>query len=257
MQKKTRLIKSKIAVVPPNSLAPAPFPLATTTAGRRRAPVQERALRTRSQILAAGLGLATELGPGAVTMQLVAKRSKIAAGTAYQFFTDRDAIYYEIYEQWASEYWARLMLATSIPLNLQNWEEGLRSTIESTYRFHHEQLRFWPIVRYVESTPAGMRAARKIFVAFHARSLNWIGPLFRAVGYSPAETDRICKTVLRISRGHSAVTPITKVDLLDLIESSFDAQQKYIASCLSEAPRSGSRATVARRSSGRSSVRQS
>ena len=257
MPKSTRLIRSKIAVVSANSLPPAPFPLTVTTAGRRRAPVQERALRTRSQILAAGLGLATELGPGAVTMQLVAKRSKIAAGTAYQFFTDRDAIYYEIYEQWASEYWSRLMLATSIPLNAQNWEEGLRSTIESTYRFHHEQLRFWSIVRYVESTPAGMRAARKIFIAFHARSLNWIGPLFRAVGYTAPDTDRFCKTILRISRGHSAVMPITKADLQELIESSFDAQKTYIAARLAEAPRNGNHATAARRSSGRSSIRQS
>jgi AcrR family transcriptional regulator len=42
-------------------------------------------------------------------MQMIASKAKIAAGTAYQFFDDRDAIFAEIYEEWIKVWWPALM----------------------------------------------------------------------------------------------------------------------------------------------------
>ena len=94
MPTKTRLTKGKIVSAPEGTLAPAPFPLATWAGGRRRVPSQARSLRTRGVILESARELANSKGVGSVTMQMVAAKAKIAAGTAYQFFDDRDAIFF-------------------------------------------------------------------------------------------------------------------------------------------------------------------
>lgn len=81
MKSSTRVTKGKIVVEPGTKLEPAPFPLGDWIPGRRRIPSQERSLRTRKQILSAAESLAKSEGVGNITMQMIATKAKIAAGT--------------------------------------------------------------------------------------------------------------------------------------------------------------------------------
>ena len=127
MKSSTRVTKGRIVAEPGAQLAPMEFPLGDWIPGRRRIPSQERSQRTRRQILAAAEALAKSEGVGNVSMQMIAAKAKIAAGTAYQFFDDRDAIFAEIYEEWVNAWWPALMKYTSTPWTEANWQDQLRS----------------------------------------------------------------------------------------------------------------------------------
>ena len=165
MAPKTRIVRGKVSIESTAGLAADPFPLAKLLVGRRRVPSQARSLRTRTEILDAALALAIEHGPGAVTMQMVAQRAGVAAGTAYQFYDDRDAILYEIYEAWAAEFWSRLMLVTTATWTVANWRELLHSHSTAISRFYYESRTIWPVVRYVESTKIGRTAMKTLLDA--------------------------------------------------------------------------------------------
>ncbi|MFM2193721.1 MAG: Bacterial regulatory protein tetR family, partial [Chloroflexota bacterium] len=129
MPAKTRLAKGKIVSAPNDALTTVPFPLTTWAGGRRRSPTQARSLRTRGLILTAAKELANSKGVGSVTMQMVAAKAKIAAGTAYQFFDDRDAIFFDLYETWAGAWWSSVVLSTSRPWTAETWAEELDAVV--------------------------------------------------------------------------------------------------------------------------------
>jgi AcrR family transcriptional regulator len=163
MPTKTRLTKGKIVTSPEGTLAPAPFPLATWAGGRRRVPSQARSLRTRGVILESARELANSKGVGSVTMQMVAAKAKIAAGTAYQFFDDRDAIFFDLYETWAGAWWSSIMLSTSRPWTAATWADELDAVVETGCKFHLKQKEMWEVIRYVESTKIGRDGMKLLF----------------------------------------------------------------------------------------------
>ncbi|MFZ9353024.1 MAG: TetR/AcrR family transcriptional regulator, partial [Candidatus Limnocylindrus sp.] len=152
MAGKTRLAKGKIVSSAEGVLLPTAFPLTTWAGGRRRIPSQARSLRTRALILEAAKELANSKGVGSVTMQMVAAKAKIAAGTAYQFFDDRDSIFFDLYETWAGAWWSSVVLSTSRPWTAATWADELDAVVENGCKFHLKHKEMWEVIRYVEST---------------------------------------------------------------------------------------------------------
>ena len=228
MKSSTRVTKGKIVVEAGSALAPADFPLKDWIPGRRRLPSQERSQRTRRQILAAAEVLAKSEGIGSITMQMIAAKAKIAAGTAYQFFDDRDAIFAEIYESWAREYWERLMHGSAVPWTEESWEVLQRNLINQMGKFYLATFSRWEIVRYVESTKAGRSAMRQLLNANVARYVSWAGPLFRSRGYSAAETEAICTVLVRTARGHYVYGVSTSLEMRELNNAAWEGMNAIV-----------------------------
>ena len=228
MEKKVRLTKKKVVFAPEDTLAPAPFPLATWAGGRRRIPSQARSLRTRSLILQAAKDLANSQGVGSVTMQMVAAQAKIAAGTAYQFFDDRDAIFFDLYETWAGEWWVSLMGSTSHPWSAANWPDQIDAVVESGCRFHLKHQEMWEVIRYVESTKVGREGMKLLFNANVQRCINWMSPYLQYAGMNAAEIREVALSILRTARGHHMYEPLEKASLRNIIRGSQEAQRAIV-----------------------------
>ena len=228
MASKTRLTKGKIVSAPEGALAPVPFPLTTWAGGRRRIPSQARSLRTRALILEAAKDLANSKGVGSVTMQMVAAKAKIAAGTAYQFFDDRDAIFYDLYETWAGAWWSSVLLSTSRPWSAANWADEIDAVVENGCKFHLKQKEMWEVIRYVESTKVGREGMKLLFDANVERCLQWMSPYLKSVGMTSAEIRTLATSILRTARGHHMYGPIDSTSLREVIRSSQEAQRAIV-----------------------------
>ena len=237
MKSSTRVTKGKIVVVVAGQLAADPFPLKEWIPGRRRVPRQDRSLRTRRQILDAAEALTKSEGVGNITMQMIAAKSKIAAGTAYQFFNDRDAIFAEIYEEWAVTYWATLNKVTAIPWTDATWRSELHGLVLTMGKFYLTSAPRWDIIRYVESTKQGRGAMRTLLDANIARFCEWAGPLFRARGYSAAECKTICALLVRTIRGHWVYGVYTPQELRELSKTAEDGMTAIVEVKLARASR--------------------
>jgi len=237
MKSSTRVAKGKIVVEPVVQLAPDDFPLGDWIPGRRRIPSQERSLRTRKQILAAAESLAKSEGVGNITMQMIAGKAKIAAGTAYQFFDDRDAIFAEIYEEWVKVWWPALMKYTTTPWTEANWRDQLHSLVVGMGKVHYETSSRWDIITYINSTKQGRAAIRAILEANIERYMDWAGPLFRALGYSAAETRAICGLLVRTIRGHWVYGVNTPAEMRELVRAAEDGMRAIVEVKLTRASR--------------------
>jgi len=237
MKSSTRVAKGKIVVESSTQLAPDDFPLGDWIPGRRRIPSQERSLRTRRQILNAAEALAKSEGVGNITMQMIASKAKIAAGTAYQFFDDRDAIFAEIYEEWARTWWPALNKATAHPLDESNWREGLQDLTAKMGKFYLDASSRWDIVTYIHSTKEGRAAVRMLLEANVDRYVKWIGPLFRSRGYSTAETRAICSLLVRTIRGHWVYGVNTPAEMRELARAAADGARAIVEVKLTRASR--------------------
>jgi AcrR family transcriptional regulator len=228
MKSSTRVIKGKIVTEPVEQLEPAPFPLGDWIPGRRRIPSQERSLRTRRVILSAAQSLAKSEGVGNITMQMIASKAKIAAGTAYQFFDDRDAIFAEIYEEWTRAWWPTLMKVTTTPWTEENWRHSLHELIVKMGKFYLETSNDWEIVTYIHSTKQGRAAVRTLVEANIDRYVDWAGPLFRARGLSAAETRAICGLLVRVIRGHWVYGVNTPVEMRELTRAAEEGARAIV-----------------------------
>ncbi|MEY3726480.1 MAG: hypothetical protein RI971_1057 [Chloroflexota bacterium] len=228
MPAKTRLAKGKIVSAPNDALTTVPFPLTTWAGGRRRSPSQARSLRTRGLILTAAKELANSKGVGSVTMQMVAAKAKIAAGTAYQFFDDRDAIFFDLYETWAGAWWSSVVLSTSRPWTAATWAEELDAVVETGCKFHLKHKEMWEVIRYVESTKVGRDAMRLLFEANVDRVIQWASPYLKTVGMSPNDIRSLCASIVRTSRGHHMYWPIDAASLREIIRGSQEAQRAIV-----------------------------
>ncbi|MGA1430609.1 MAG: TetR/AcrR family transcriptional regulator [Candidatus Limnocylindrus sp.] len=237
MKSSTRVAKGKIVVESGAQLTPDDFPLGNWIPGRRRVPSQERSLRTRKQILAAAETLAKSEGVGNITMQMIASKAKIAAGTAYQFFDDRDAIFAEIYEEWARTWWPTLIKATGYPLNESNWREGIQDPTAKMGKFYLDASSRWDIVTYIHSTKEGRNAVRELLEGNINRFVAWIGPLFRARGYSAAETRAICALLVRTIRGHWVYGVHSPSEMRELARAAADGACSIVDVKLTRASR--------------------
>ena len=228
MKSSTRVTKGRIVVEGGEKLASADFPLSDWILGRRRIPSQARSQRTRRQVLAAAETLAKSEGIGNITMQMIAAKAKIAAGTAYQFFDDRDAIFAELYEGWAREYWDNLMKGTSEPWTEEGWESLQRNLITQMGKFYLATFTRWEIVRYVESTKAGRVAMRQLLTANVERYASWAGPLFRSRGYSAAEARAICTVLVRTARGHYVYGVANPAEMRELNTAAWEGMSAIV-----------------------------
>ena len=237
MKSSTRVTKGKIVLEAGAQLAPDAFPLGDWIPGRRRLPSQARSLRTRLQILAVAEALTKSEGVGDITMQKIATKAKIAAGTAYQFFDDRDAIFAEIYEEWAVTFWATLNKATATQWTDATWRSELHGLITQMGKFYLESSSRWDIIRYVESTKQGRGAMRTLLDANISRFCDWAGPLFRARGYSAAERKTICGLLVRTIRGHWVYGVYTAQELRELSKTAEDGTTAIVEVKLTRASR--------------------
>ena len=228
MKSSTRVVKGKIVAEPTEQLEPAPFPLGDWIPGRRRIPSQERSLRTRRLILNAAQTLAKSEGVGNITMQIIATKAKIAAGTAYQFFDDRDAIFAEIYEEWTRAWWPTLMKVTATPLTESTWQQGLHDLVTKMGKFYLDSSSDWEIITYIHSTKQGRAAVRTLVEANIDRYVNWIGPLFRARGYNAAETRAICGLLVRVIRGHLVYGVNSPAEMRELARAAEDGMRAIV-----------------------------
>jgi AcrR family transcriptional regulator len=237
MKSSTRVTKGKIVVEAGKQLTPDAFPLGNWIPGRRRVPSQERSLRTRKQILSAAETLAKSEGVGNVTMQMIASKAKIAAGTAYQFFDDRDAIFAEIYEDWVKVWWPALMKYTTTPWSEANWREQLHALVMGMGKLHLDTSSRWDIITYINSTKQGRAALRTVLEANIDRYVDWCGPLFRSRGYSAAETRVICGLLVRTIRGHWVYGVNTPAELRELTRAAEDGMRAIVEVKLTRASR--------------------
>ena len=247
MPAKTRLTKGKIVTAPDGTLPPAPFPLATWAGGRRRSPSQARSLRTRGVILESARGLANTKGVGSVTMQMVAAKAKIAAGTAYQFFDDRDAIFFDLYETWAGAWWSSIMLSTSRSWTAATWADELDAVVETGCKFHLKQKEMWEVIRYVESTKIGREGMKLLFDANVERCIQWVSPYLKSVGMTAAEIRLLSISILRTARGHHMYGPIESASLREVIRGSQEAQRAIVEMKLRTVGKRGGASSAATR----------
>ena len=228
MAGKTRLAKGKIVSSAEGVLLPTAFPLTTWAGGRRRIPSQARSLRTRALILEAAKELANSKGVGSVTMQMVAAKAKIAAGTAYQFFDDRDSIFFDLYETWAGAWWSSVVLSTSRPWTAATWADELDAVVENGCKFHLKHKEMWEVIRYVESTKVGRDGMRLLFDANVDRVIQWASPYLKTTGMSPTEIRSLCASIIRTARGHHMYWPLDSSSLRETIRGSQEAQRAIV-----------------------------
>lgn len=247
MPGKTRLAKVKIVSALEEALSATPFPLSTWAGGRRRIPSQARSIRTRAVILEAAKELANTKGVGSVSMQMVAAKAKIAAGTAYQFFDDRDAIFFDLYETWAGAWWSSMMLSTSQPWTAATWADELDAVVKTGCRFHLEQKEMWEVIRYVESTKVGREGMRLLFQANVERCIQWMAPYLKSVGMTSAEIRLLSFSILRTARGHHMYGPLETTSLREVIRGSQEAQRAIVEMKLRTAGKTVSTSSAATR----------
>jgi len=195
-------------------------------------PSQARSLRTRALIVESARELANTKGVGAVTMQMVAAKAKIAAGTAYQFFDDRDSIFFDMYESWATEWWANLISGTTQAWTHDTWMVALDRVIESGCRFHLKHSDMWEVLRYVESTKVGRDGMKLLFEANVDRTIQWAGPYLKSLGKSPSDIRQLCTSLVRTSRGHHMYWPMSPMSLKETIRLSQEAQRAIVETSL-------------------------
>lgn len=212
-------------------LEPDPFPMADWRTDVRHEPKQERSIATRKLILDSARSLANENGINGVTMQLVSQRAGIASGTAYQFFDDLECIYRDIYEEWYRDWWSVILMHTS-SLWTERWEEQLKSLIVGSCNFLLKHADSWTVIRHVDATAEGRRAAPMMLAAQIDRNVRCASPLLLAAGLSKAEIAFIARANTYTARGHHIFTALATSTVGDVVEGSYAAQRALIAEYL-------------------------
>ena len=212
-------------------LEPDPFPMVNWRTDVRHEPKQERSIATRKLILDSARSLANENGIIGVTMQLVSQRAGIASGTAYQFFDDLECIYRDIYEEWYRDWWSVILMHTSA-LWTERLEEQLKSLIVGSCNFLLKHADSWTVIRHVDATAEGRRAAPMMLAAQIDRNVCCASPFLLAAGLSKSEIAFIARANTYTARGHHIFTALATTTVSDVVEGSFAAQRALIAEYL-------------------------
>lgn len=212
-------------------LPPDPFPLVNWRTDTRHEPKQERSIATRKLILDATRNLANENGINGVTMQLVSKRAGIASGTAYQFFDDLECIYRDIYEEWYRDWWSVILMYTS-ELWTEKWEEQLKALIAGSCNFLLKQADSWPVIRHVDATAEGRKAAPMMLNAQIDRSVRSASPYLTSRGLTKEEIQFLSRANTYTARGHHIFVALATTTLSDVIDGSFAAQSALVRELL-------------------------
>jgi AcrR family transcriptional regulator len=212
-------------------LAPDPFPLINWRTDTRHEPKQERSIATRRLILDAARSLANENGINGVTMQLVSQRAGIASGTAYQFFDDLECIYRDIYEEWYRDWWSVILMYTS-EIWTEKWEEQLKALIAGSCNFLLKQADSWPVIRHVDATAEGRKAAPMMLNAQIDRSVRSASPYLTSRGLTKEEIQFLSRANTYTARGHHIFVALATTTLSDVIDGSFAAQSALVRELL-------------------------
>ena len=212
-------------------LEPDPFPMVDWRTDVRHEPKQERSIATRKLILDSARSLANENGINGVTMQLVSQRAGIASGTAYQFFDDLECIYRDIYEEWYRDWWSVILMHTSA-LWTERWEEQLKSLIVGSCNFLLKHADSWTVIRHVDATAEGRRAAPMMLAAQIDRNVRCASPFLLAAGLTKSEIAFIARANTYTARGHHIFTALATTTVSDVVEGSYAAQRALIAEYL-------------------------
>ena len=208
-------------------LPPDPFPLVSWRTDVRHEPKQERSIATRKLILDAARSLANENGISGVTMQLVSQRAGIASGTAYQFFDDLECVYRDIYEEWYRDWWSVILMYTS-EIWTEKWEQQLKALITGSCNFLLKHADSWPIIRHVDATAEGRKAAPMMLSAQIDRTARSSTPFLSPKGLTTKEIQLISRANTYTARGHHIFTALATETLAEVIEGSFAAQRALI-----------------------------
>lgn len=208
-------------------LPPDPFPLVNWRTDIRHEPKQERSIATRKLILDSARSLANENGINGVSMQLVSQRAGIASGTAYQFFDDLECIYRDIYEEWYRDWWSVILMYTSETWT-EKWEAQLKALITGSCNFLLKHADSWPVIRHVDATAEGRKAAPMMLNAQIGRSIRCATPYFTSAGLTAKEIELISRSNVYTARGHHIFVALETTTLSDVIEGSFAAQRALI-----------------------------
>ena len=117
--------------------------------------LQARSQKTRDRLLDAAEALLRDGGPEKATVPAIARRAKVAVGSVYRRFPDKDAVLRSIYER----FFDRSIAANREALSADKWTDVpldlmLRRLVDGMvrgYRFHAPLLA--ALLRYVDSHP--------------------------------------------------------------------------------------------------------
>lgn len=117
--------------------------------------LQSRSQKTRDRLLDAAEALLRDGGPEKATVPAIARRAKVAVGSVYRRFPDKDAVLRSIYER----FFDRSIAANREALSADEWTDVpldlmLRRLVDGMvrgYRFHAPLLA--ALLRYVDSHP--------------------------------------------------------------------------------------------------------
>lgn len=117
--------------------------------------LQSRSQKTRDRLLDAAEALLRDGGPEKATVPAIARRAKVAVGSVYRRFPDKDAVLRSIYER----FFDRSIAANREALSADKWTDVpldlmLRRLVDGMvrgYRFHAPLLA--ALLRYVDSHP--------------------------------------------------------------------------------------------------------
>jgi hypothetical protein len=160
-------------------------------------------------------------------MHLVSQRAGIASGTAYQFFDDLECIYRDIYEEWYRDWWSVILMYTS-EIWTERWEEQLKGLITGSCSFLLKHADSWPVIRHVDATAEGRKAAPMMLNAQIDRSIRGATNFFTSAGLTTKEIEFICRANVYTARGHHIFVALATTTLSDVIAGSYAAQRALI-----------------------------
>ena len=117
--------------------------------------VQDRSQQTRNRLLDAAEALLREKGPEKATVPAIARRARVAVGTVYRRFSDKDALLRGVYERFfARSIAANRQALADLPWSNAPLDRVLRQLVDGMvrgYRFHAPLLA--ALLRYVDAHP--------------------------------------------------------------------------------------------------------
>lgn len=97
---------------------------------------ERNTLRNRNAILAAGREVFSELGYGAATIRDIVRRTHLASGTFYNYFSDKESVLRAIIEEFTQRVRARVH---DTRMEARTTEELLRSSFRTCFRLYAEE----------------------------------------------------------------------------------------------------------------------
>ena len=122
---------------------------------------QRERTRHRQEILSAALGLFAEKGFHAVSMQQIATTAEFATGTLYNFFRDKEDLYFELLVSCAQDAFGLIMPILDGPLDERRKVAGFIDLHERLAREHRAAIQLFLQERRGRYLPGSKTEAKK------------------------------------------------------------------------------------------------